>query len=90
MRMKCTKAMVYNGRRFKAGQEFEAASPNDARVLTGIKKAERVKPSAQPAWQPVAEEARRKRIYTRRDLVAEEPRTVLLVPVAEVSEPAKE
>lgn len=77
MKMKCVKAMVYNGRRFKAGEEFEAASPNDVRVLESIKKAQRMHtPSGAAAWAPVVEEVRRKRTYTRRDMVAETPQAV--------------
>lgn len=74
--MKCTKTLVYNGRRFKAGEEFEVATPKDVTVLETIRKAERVRPSATPAWVAVAEEARKKRTYTRRDLVAEAPHSI--------------
>ncbi|HJW51776.1 MAG TPA: hypothetical protein VJ501_07185 [Burkholderiaceae bacterium] len=87
--MKCTKSLVYAGKRYQVGDEFEVTSKQDAKILAAIRKAVRA-PDVVPAWQPVAEEARKKRTYTRRDLVAEEPRVVLPVPVVEVSEPVKE
>lgn len=40
--MKCTKDLVYAGKRMKAGTEFMARGEGDARLLVAIKKAERV------------------------------------------------
>lgn len=39
--MKCTKELVYAGRRMKAGTEFMARGESDARLLVAIKRAER-------------------------------------------------
>lgn len=87
MQMKCTKSLVYGGKRYRPGDIFEARSTNDVRVLTAIKKAELV---AAPAPEPVVVKPepvvnadvppsgdvapvleRPKRAYRRRDLVAE-------------------
>ncbi len=41
--MKCTKELVYAGKRMKAGTEFIARGESDARLLVAIKLAERMK-----------------------------------------------
>lgn len=49
--MKCTKSVVYAGKRLQPGIEFQARGEKDARVLAAIGKAERltVAPVAPPA-----------------------------------------
>lgn len=75
MRLICTKAMTYNTRRLLPGDEFEAATPRDARVLIAIRKAEQraeakakpvEKPDEKPDDEEKAETPRRKSAPKRR------------------------
>ena len=74
MQMKAKKALIYNGRRYQVGQEFEVVSRQDARTLAAIRKAEFVPApgGAAAAPAPAIEAPRLKRKYTRRDLTAED------------------
>jgi hypothetical protein len=74
MLMKCTKALIYNGKRYRIGDEFEVARGQDARILAAIRKAERVPEAGGGAVVPVPafEAPRVKRKYTRRDMVADD------------------
>lgn len=71
--MKCTKELVYGGRRLKPGAIFEAVGESDARVLEAIKKAERVKavvPQVAPIDRPFVAAEKNMAQHTARTEVA--------------------
>ena len=75
--LKALKSHVYAGKRRAVGDEFEARTSSDARILMAVRLAERSQQAVEPAppvVAPVAEpEVRkpRRRRYSRRDMTAE-------------------
>jgi len=69
------KSMIYAGRSLEPGDEFEAGSESDARILKAIGKAEDAPADAvidEPAAEQEAKPARKTGHYKRRDMKAED------------------